>query len=219
MVAIRTPNRFCTACRDRPRRSAMFSHVAPAARARATSMASSSSASPAMRPAVPTAWSAVSSTPVLLPVSFVSECYVGRNSVVDRSTTGRTLGVWPDNCPDKSPAHRAEDHQMDGLDRLAKVRVAGSNPVVRSIQPVLAGATGTTSWKSNGPWTLSYSLNATSPLIFPSRKSIGMPSPLAPFSGRWRDDSQHPPERAMPRKRRAYRNGEFQPRRRWRGSP
>ena len=32
----------------------------------------------------------------------------------------------------KSARHRPEQEQMDGLDRLAKVRVAGSNPVVRS---------------------------------------------------------------------------------------
>ena len=60
---------------------------------------------------------------------------------VDRSTTGWIWAVWTDHQPDKWPAHRPEQHQSDGLGRLAKVRVAGSNPVVRSKKVGLCGVT------------------------------------------------------------------------------
>jgi len=42
-----------------------------------------------------------------------------------------SVDSWPDNQPDKCPGQRPEPHQTDAVERLARVRTAGSNPVVR----------------------------------------------------------------------------------------
>src|SRR4051794_17168846 len=52
--------------------------------------------------------------------------------VVDRSTTHRTRASSTDYSKDGRPCQPIGDHVLDGLPILAKVRVAGSNPVVRS---------------------------------------------------------------------------------------
>ena len=52
--------------------------------------------------------------------------------VVDRSTTGWNLGIRVGNWVDGSAAHRTGPDAGDEKNHLAKVRVAGSNPVVRS---------------------------------------------------------------------------------------
>ena len=53
--------------------------------------------------------------------------------VVDRSTTRWKRAAWLDSHVDGSTAHRLRQHSLDRLSALAKVGVAGSNPVVRSI--------------------------------------------------------------------------------------
>ncbi len=52
--------------------------------------------------------------------------------VVTRVTSGRIRQHFLDDETDGGPARRTEQHWMDGFQHLAKVRVAGSNPVVRS---------------------------------------------------------------------------------------
>ena len=53
--------------------------------------------------------------------------------VVDRSTTGSNSGGFGGRSVDGRPAQRNRQDALDELKHLAKVRVAGSNPVFRSI--------------------------------------------------------------------------------------
>jgi hypothetical protein len=55
--------------------------------------------------------------------------------VVDRSTTVLNSGGFGGPCVDGRPARRTRHDAVDELKHLAKVRVAGSNPVFRSIVP------------------------------------------------------------------------------------
>ncbi len=54
--------------------------------------------------------------------------------VVDRSTTGSNSGVFGGQSVDGCPAQRTRPDAVDDLKHLAKVRVADSNPVFRSIE-------------------------------------------------------------------------------------
>ena len=53
--------------------------------------------------------------------------------VVDRSTTGWDLGEFDGRSLDRRPAQKTRWGPVDELKHLAKVRVAGSNPVFRSM--------------------------------------------------------------------------------------
>ncbi len=57
---------------------------------------------------------------------------LGRSLVVERSTTGRKQAYGADNGLDASAGGGPCQHGMDGNIDIAKVGVAGSNPVVRS---------------------------------------------------------------------------------------
>ena len=59
-------------------------------------------------------------------------CLLMADVVVDRSTTGRISGGFNGNWADGIAAQGTGVDPMDEKDHLAKVRVAGSNPVVRS---------------------------------------------------------------------------------------
>ena len=56
----------------------------------------------------------------------------GRRAEVDRSTTERNRGSWPDELTDKTARQRPGGHRVEAIQDVAKVGVAGSNPVVRS---------------------------------------------------------------------------------------
>ena len=53
---------------------------------------------------------------------------------VERSTTGWTQAYQMDEILDASVRNRTHQYQMDRIPDVAKVGVAGSNPVVRSRQ-------------------------------------------------------------------------------------
>jgi hypothetical protein len=55
-----------------------------------------------------------------------------RRREVDRSTTRRFGGLWADKGTDEMARQRPGGHGLEAFQDLAKVRVAGSNPVVRS---------------------------------------------------------------------------------------
>ena len=82
--------------------------------------------------------------------------------VVDRSTTGLNLGGFDGRFVDGRPAHGTRPDVIDELKHLAKVRVAGSNPVV----PLQLGLTPfggpllRTKWPAG--WWLSVSLRTRS---------------------------------------------------------
>ena len=52
--------------------------------------------------------------------------------LVTRVTKGADLAALPGQRDGRRPRRRTEQHWMHGFQHLAKVRVAGSNPVVRS---------------------------------------------------------------------------------------
>jgi hypothetical protein len=56
------------------------------------------------------------------------------SGVVDRSTTGSNSGGFGGRSMDGRPAQWIPQDTLDELNHLAKVRVAGSNPVFRSIK-------------------------------------------------------------------------------------
>ena len=59
-------------------------------------------------------------------------CQEGVDLVVDRSATGSNSGAFGGQSVDGCPAQRTRPNAVDDLKHLAKVRVAGSNPVFRS---------------------------------------------------------------------------------------
>jgi hypothetical protein len=61
-------------------------------------------------------------------------CLLVADVVVDRSTTGRISGGFNGNWADGIAAQGTGVDPMDEKNHLAKVRVAGSNPVVRSTE-------------------------------------------------------------------------------------
>jgi hypothetical protein len=65
--------------------------------------------------------------------SRTRRCQKRVDLVVDRSTTGLNSGGLGGHSEDGGPAQRIRLDTVDELKHLAKVRVAGSNPVFRSI--------------------------------------------------------------------------------------
>ena len=64
---------------------------------------------------------------------LVGEQPVSAGAMVDRYTEWADWTGWADEPTDKRPRQGTGTDQTDGNHNLAKVRVAGSNPVVRSI--------------------------------------------------------------------------------------
>jgi len=61
---------------------------------------------------------------------------MSRDLVVDRSATRLNSGGFGGRSVDGRPAQKTRQDTADELKHLAKVRVAGSNPVFCSILPV-----------------------------------------------------------------------------------
>jgi len=61
-----------------------------------------------------------------------SACTWGLSTRSNACYYGADLAALPGRRSGRSPRRRTEQHWMHGFQHLAKVRVAGSNPVVRS---------------------------------------------------------------------------------------
>jgi hypothetical protein len=75
---------------------------------------------------------AVRGTDLTARVPCAGSSFERSNLVVDRSTTGLNSGPFGGLSVDGRPVQRTRQDTVDELNHLAKVRVAGSNPVFRS---------------------------------------------------------------------------------------
>jgi hypothetical protein len=92
---------------------------------------------------------------------------------VDRSTTERNRGLWPDEGMDKTARQRPGGHRLEAIQDLAKVRVAGSNPVVRSKKVLVRALSRVRPGFRERP-------------ALPRCATTGRRVPTRPLGGRWR---------------------------------
>lgn len=81
---------------------------------------------------VPLTHLAVRGTDLTARVPCAGSSFERSNLVVDRSTTGMNSGAFGGLSVDGRPVQRTRQDTVDELNHLAKVRVAGPNPVFRS---------------------------------------------------------------------------------------